>query len=206
MFAGCGQQGPAQHREAPRGPLALQKASPRPAAGTHRVTCPIESDHGKVRLALDLPRGFVRGVPDSYSKRGGCAWYRPVKVPDDGNFDGDPTTRDSFESNVILHVGAVGKHDSVDAYYDENEPDAVEGDNPDGDDSILHLERIEDVPVFGATIGERLSYLCFCDGQNTLHRFAQADGILLGWDSELPLQKQTDRQLRAVLASIGTVD
>jgi hypothetical protein len=87
--------------------------------------------------------------------------------------------------------------------YDELEPDAVEGDRAAGDDSLLHLSLRKDVKVFGATRGDRLSWLCFCDGQNLINRYAQADGIRLTWGADLPLQKATDRQLEAVLRSVG---
>jgi hypothetical protein len=205
VIVGCGDEGDNAHRLA-EGPKELQSAAATPAPGTHRVTCRLESDHGRVRLALDLPRGFVTGQPEPYDLGDGCSWHRPVQVPDDGNFDGDPTTPDTYESNVLVSVSHVREGKSVQDTYDEQKPDAVDGDNPEGDDSILHLTLTKDVKVFGDTVGDRLSYLCFCDGQNQILRDAQADGILLTWSADQPLQKQTDRQLEAVLASAGKLD
>jgi hypothetical protein len=179
----------------------LRAAAPSPAAGTHRVTCPVDSDHGRVVFSLDLPRGFVRGRAD---ERDACTWHRPVRVPDNSDFDGDPATVDTYASNVVVTVAPVRKHASLQDVYDEQEPDAVTGDTAGGDDSILHLKLRRDVKVFGGTVGDRLSYLCFCDGQNLISRYAQADGIRLTWGADLPLQKATDRQLEAVLASAGS--
>ncbi len=184
----------------------LQGAAATPAPGAHRVTCRIRSDHGRVRLALDLPRGFVAGLPEEYEQDARCSWHHPVRVPDDSNFDGDPATQDTYESDVVVTVTPVRKDNSVQSVYDEQKPDAVEGNSPEGDDSILHLTLDKDVKVFGETVGDRLSYLCFCDGQNLIHRYAQGDGILLQWSADQPLQKQTDHQLEAMLSSVGRSD
>lgn len=184
-------------------PAAIQEAATAPATGTHRVTCDVDSEHGRVRFAIDLPRGFVSGPADSEEKQGGCAWHRPVQVPDDSDFDGDPTTEDSHQSAVVVTVGSVHQGGSLQDVYDDQEPNAVDGDQAEGDDSILHLELRKDVRVFGDTVGDRLSYLCFCDGQNLISRYAQADGIRLSWSADQPIQQATDRQLEAVLASAG---
>jgi hypothetical protein len=184
-------------------PTGLQKTATPPATGNHRVTCRVDSDHGRVLFALDLPRGFIRGEQDSYGKHHGCAWHHPVRVPDDSDFDSDPTTEDTYQGNVVVTVRSVRQDSSLQDVYDGQKPDAVEGDSPEGDDSVLHLILAEGVKVFGETGGDRLSYLCFCDGQNVIHRYAQADGILLHWSADQPLQEETDRQLEAVLASAG---
>jgi hypothetical protein len=205
VVVGCGSTGPTSTAPKSLGPTVLQRTTSPPAAGTHRVTCKVDSDHGRVDLALDLPRGFVRGLPAEYGKDHHCSWHHPVRVPDDSNFDGDPSTADTFASNVVITVRSVHEDGSLEDVYDDLKPDAVDGDDPEGDDSILHLERSEDVKAFGDTVGDRLSFLCFCDGQNLISRYAQADGILLEWKSEEPLQKETDRQLEAVLASVGKV-
>jgi hypothetical protein len=195
VLVGCGSTGPSK----------LQEAAT-PAPGTHRVTCRVDSDHGRVLFATDLPRGFVSGPPDfddTHEKKDGCTWHQPVRVPDDSNFDGDPTTEDTYRSDVVVTVGSVHQGGSLQDVYDDEEPDAVEGDSPEGDDSILHLRLSKDVEVFGDTVGDRLSYLCFCDGQNLIHRYAQADGIRLSWSADQPLEQASDRQLEAVLASAG---
>jgi hypothetical protein len=198
VVAGCGSAGP----------TTLQKSASPPATGTHRVTCNVDSDHGRVLFAIDLPRGFVSGPPDfddTYGKLDGCAWHHPVRIPDDSNFDGDPTTADTYQSNVVVTVGSVRKGGSLQDVYDDQEPSAVDGDKAEGDDSILHLELRKDVKVFGDTVGDRLSYLCFCDGQNLISRYAQADGIRLTWSADQPIQRATDRQLEDVLGSAGKV-
>ena len=205
LVVGCGSsEGHTEHPSS-KGPSELQPAAATPSPGTHRVTCLIQSDHGRVRLALDLPRGFVVGLPEEYDTGDRCGWHNPVRVPDHSNFDGDPATEDTYESNVVLRVSHVSKGQSVQHVYDEMKPDAVEGDSAESDDSILHLTLTKDVKVFGTTVGDRLSFLCSCDGQNLIDRYAQADGILLHWSSDQPLQKETDRKLEAVLASAGTV-
>jgi hypothetical protein len=58
-------------------------------------------------------------------------------------------------------------------------------------------------PTYGATVGDQLSFWCFCDGQDTLTRLAQPDAVRLSWGSVKRLQRSTDAQLEAILASIG---
>ena len=185
VATGCG----AAPQASSRGPSRLRPVSTSAARGTHRATCRIRSDHGVVTLALDLPTGFVR------RSRPACHWQRPVTVPDPGG---------AYTSDVDLAVVPVTPHSSIESVYRQQEPDAVSGDDEVGDDSILHLTRDRDVAALGGTHGERLSYLCFCDGQNLLYRFAEADGVLLSWQADLPLRQQTDRQLEAIVRSAGT--
>ncbi len=162
------------------------------APGTRRVSCRLTTDHGPREITLDLPRGWRDGLPADYDKARGCSWYRPVQVPEDGEYD------------LVLNLRTVAKGKTLQDVYDEEKPDAVEGDDPAGDDSILHLDLREGVPTYGATRGDRLSFWCFCDGQDTLTRLAQADGVRLSWGSVKRLQASTDAQLDAILASIGT--
>jgi hypothetical protein len=171
--------------------------------GARRVSCRLTTDHGPRQVTLDLPRGFVDGLPADYDRAPGCSWHRTVKVPDAGNFDGDPTTQDTYDSDLLLTVTAVGGDETLADVRDEVAPDAVEGDDPAGDDSILHLWLRQGVSTYGATRGGRLSYWCFCDGQNTLTRMAQADGVRLTWVSVRRLERSTDAQLEPILASVG---
>jgi hypothetical protein len=171
--------------------------------GTRRVSCQLSTAHGPELVTLDLPRGFVDGLPPDYEKEPGCSWHRTVKVPDDGNFDGDAATQDTYDSDLLLTLTAVDRGESLQDVYDEVAPDAVKGEDPAGDDSILHLRLRKDVPTYGTTRGDRLSYWCFCDGQNTLSRMAQADGVRLTWASVKRLQRSTDAQLEQILASVG---
>lgn len=194
LVASCGNE------VAPR----LQPAGDQ-SPGTRRASCRLVTDHGPQVVTLDLPRGFRDGLPPDYDRAKGCAWYHRVQVPDDSDFDGDPTTQDTYQADIVLNLTSVGWGKTLQDVYDEEEPDAVEGDDPAGDDSILHLRLRKDVPTYGATRGDRLSFWCFCDGQDTLSRLAQADGVRLSWGSVKGLQRSTDAQLEAILASVGTV-
>jgi hypothetical protein len=168
-------------RSAP-GPTTLQVAP----SSARRATCVLRTSSGTRRVALSLPRGFVPGLPADY--RGPrCAFHRFVRGGD----------------VVLLALEPARPGHTVRALYADQLTDAVPGPSPDGDDSVLHLSLRAGVPTYGRTTGDRLSYLCFCDGQNLLYRAAEADGVLLTWTSQLVRQRETDRQLEEVLTSLG---
>ncbi len=185
----------------PSGPTTLQPAAPSGPAGTTRVTCDLTTDAGPVRFALDLPEGFKAGAThhrayDSVD----CAWGLPVRVRD--------SSGPAYTAVVRVSVGYVrsdDKRQTLTDLYDEQQVNAVEGDDPRDDDSVLHLTLTRDVPVFGSTVGDRLSFWCFCDGQNTIIRYAQADRVRVQWSSVRELEQETDEQLAAALAGAGTV-
>lgn len=184
------------------GPTTLQPAAGSRPPGTTRVTCDLATDAGPVRFAVDLPDGFrpMAKRHDAYDSID-CSWRRSVHVR--------PSGGPGYTAVVRVGVGYVRDDDErptlSEIHDDEEEVNAVEGDDPEGDDSILHLTLVRDVPVFGATVGDRLSYWCFCDGQNTISRYAQADRIRVQWSSVRELELETDQQLAAALAGAGTV-
>jgi len=185
----------------PSGPTTLQPASASGPAGTTRVTCDLATDDGPVRFALDLPDGFRQGATRHDARDStDCVWNRPVRIRD--------ASGPSYTAVVLVAVGYVRDDDerqTLSDVYDDESVNAVEGDTPQGDDSILHLDLTEDVPVLGATVGDRLSYWCYCDGQNTIARYAQAAGVRVQWSSVRELEHETDEQLAAALSGAGVV-
>lgn len=176
------------------GPTTLQPASGRPGDAARRVQCRLDSTSVHVTFAFDLPRGFVEGLPDSYSMEGnGCAWHRPLTVPD---------ADDGHEGYVIVSVQA--RDHGLRSIQEDAEQDAVDGDSPEGDDSNLHLDYDEGVATYGATIGDQFRYLCYCDGQNNRHWYAEAAGVQMSWEAEDVLKKQIDTQFEAALVSAGS--
>jgi hypothetical protein len=183
------------------GPVALQPAAPAASPGTTRVTCDLATGAGPLRFALDLPEGFTGGARrhDAHDSVD-CAWRRSVRVRGPSG--------PGHTAVVRVGVGYVRGDDdrpTLSDVHDDEEVNAVEGDDPQDDDSILHLTLVHDVPVFGATLGDRLSFWCFCDGQDTITRYAQADRVRVQWSSVRELEAETDAQLAAALAGAGTV-
>ena len=170
-------------------PTDLPAAAATSPPGTVRVTCDLPVDAGTVRFALDLPEGFqARRVQRHRSYDSvDCAWRSgPTWVG-------------------VGYVHADDERPRLDDVYDDESVNAVEGDTAEGDDSILRLELEQDVPVYGTTPGDRLSYLCFCDGQNNIARYAQAAGVRVQWTSVLELEEVTDEQLATALAGAGSM-
>lgn len=50
-----------------------------------------------------------------------------------------------------------------------------------GDDSVSDIDYAAQVPVFGRRRGERLSYHCYCDGQDLDELRVQTHGVRLSW-------------------------
>ena len=195
LAAGCGSTGAGSATPGPTAATQLQRAGTSPY-GTHRVVCRLGAD----RVAIDLPRTFVRGLPRDYDSFPGCSWHRDVTVvvdPKDHEQDYDLTE--------IVSLSKVSAARNLQREYAEQEPFEVKGDTPGGDDSVLHLTLRRDVPTYGGTRGDRLSYWCFCDGQNTIYRAVQAAGVRLTWESAHGREAITDRQLGTALTHAGTV-
>jgi hypothetical protein len=170
----------------------LQPAARTVPTGTDRVECDVASVSGRVRLALDLPHDFT----ESRGGDGGCAWH--VRVP---MHDSDIP----YSIEVVVSVRSVGEDASLDEVYAEQQPNEVAGDTPEGDDSILDLVLEQDVPALGPTLGDRLSWRCYCDGQDTITRMAQADGVRVAWTSVVALTEETDQAFDRAVEGAGTV-
>ncbi|WP_193606519.1 hypothetical protein [Nocardioides lijunqiniae] len=176
---------------APVGPT-LQPAAAGPPAGTTRVSCDVTAASGPVRLALDLPSSFTERRGQGVA----CSWGTRVPMHD-SDID--------YSVDLLVSVEPVGAESSLSDVHAQQQPYEVEGDTPDGDDSILDLVLEEDVPTFGATVGDRLSWRCYCDGQDLITRLAQADGVRVTWSSVVPLTAETDAAFDLALAEAGTV-
>ncbi|MEP9362363.1 hypothetical protein ABLE68_05315 [Nocardioides sp. CN2-186] len=103
-----------------------------------------------------------------------------------------------FGRDLSVSVGPMSsllkvKERQVDPFEDEG-----------GDDSVSDISYTDDVPVFGRHRGERLTYYCYCDGQDLDVWDVQARGVRLSWTT--PHQKGPDAATRrAVQRSIGLV-
>ena len=178
--------------DAPDGPTTLQAAADREPPGTTRFECELSAGSGQVRLALDLPDDFTE-------RRGGdrgCAWGERVPMHDSDI---------PYSIDVVVSVKPVGEDASLEDVYAAQEPNEVEGDTPEGDDSILDLVLERDVPALGPTIGDRVSWRCYCDGQDLITRMAQADGIRVTWSSVVALTEETDAAFDRAVEGAGTV-
>jgi hypothetical protein len=163
-------------------------------SGTHRVTCELPSAHGTVTLALDLPARYQR----AHLRGQDCSWSTSMVDPAASNDLG------TVRADLVVSLDHVSDAHPLREVYDEQAPTAVEGDDPQGDDSVLHLKLATDVPTFGPTWGDRLAWWCYCDGQNTLTRMAQADGVRLTWTGVKSLEPLIDRSLATALRQAGT--
>lgn len=172
---------------APVGPTTLQPAVGREPAGTTRVSCDLDAASGPVRLALDVPDEFKKG-------RRGCTWRMRVPMHDSDI---------PYSIDVVVEARSVD--DSLDDVYALEKVNEVEGDIPEGDDSILDLVLEQDVPALGRTLGDRLSWRCYCDGQDLITRMTQADGIRVTWSSVVSLTKETDTAFDRAVEGAGTV-
>jgi len=183
-------------------PATLAPATGRTPAGFRRVTCDLTTRQGPVALVLDLPENFRRTSSSLYSAR--CTYVaRGVRVSNDMSVDGEQTGRDTYEPEISVSVRAVGNgHALADADL-ENDLFLETEDQPFGDDTVERSDLLRGVPTFGSTIGDRLDVDCYCDGQNTLSRSAEAAGILVQWFSVQQLAEQTDAQWARTLATSG---
>jgi hypothetical protein len=172
---------------------ALGHASGSAPAGTRRVTCDVLTGHGRISLALDLPKSYRK----AHLKGQDCAWSTSVHDPEASNDLGP------VQADLVVTVDHVSGDHPLREVYDEQAPDAVKGDQPEGDDSILHLQLSTDVATFGHTLGDRLSWWCFCDGQNTITRMVQADGVRLTWTGVKSREALVDRSLTTALGRAG---
>ena len=174
----------------PDGPTSLQPAPASSPRDTARVTCDLEAVSGPVRLALDLPTRFRPGRAGPK----GCTWRMRVAMHDS-----------DIPYSIDVVVTARPADGSLAEVYAEEEPFLVPGDTPEGDDSILDLVLDEGVPALGPTIGDRLSWRCFCDGQDLITRMAQADGLRVTWSSVVALTEETDAAFERAVSGAGTV-
>ncbi len=172
---------------APKGPTTLQPAVGSEPAGTTRVSCDLDAASGPVRLALDLPDDFTKG-------RRACTWRMRVRMHDSDI---------PYSIDVVVEARSVD--DSLDDVYALEKINAVDGDTPEDDDSILDLVLEQDVPALGRTLGDRLSWRCYCDGQDLITRMTQADGIRVTWSSVVSLTKETDVAFDRAVEGAGTV-
>jgi hypothetical protein len=187
-LSACSSNGPGESAA----PATLQPVAGRAPTGTTRVECVVATASGPVRLALDLPDDFTGG-------RGGergCAWRTRVPMHDSDI---------PYSIDVVVSVRSVGEDASLEDVYTDQEPNEVEGDTPEGDDSILDLVLEQDVPALGPTLGDRLSWRCYCDGQDLITRMAQADGVRVTWSSVVALTKETDAAFARAVEGAGTV-
>ena len=172
---------------APKGSTTLQPAVGSKPAGTTRVSCDLDAASGPVRLALDLPDDFTKG-------RRACTWRMRVRMHDSDI---------PYSIDVVVEARSVD--DSLDDVYALEKINAVDGDTPEDDDSILDLVLEQDVPALGRTLGDRLSWRCYCDGQDLITRMTQADGIRVTWSSVVSLTKETDAAFDRAVEGAGTV-
>lgn len=184
LLTGCSSDAP----EAPDGPTTLQPVTAEAPTGTTRVECDVTADSGPERFALDLPDGF--------RERRGCSWGMRVPMHDSDI---------PYSIVVTVRVRSVGEDESLKDVYADEQPNEVEGDTPEGDDSILDLELEQDVAALGPTLGDRVSWRCYCDGQDLITRMAQADGVRVIWSSVVELTEETDAAFDRAVAGAGTV-
>ncbi|PUA82776.1 hypothetical protein [Nocardioides currus] len=191
-LAGCSSDSPVDGEPpaVPSGPTTLQPAEGKVPSGTTRVTCAVEAADGPVRLALDLPSGFRAGR----HRDRGCTWRDRVRMHDSDI---------PYSIDVVVSVATADG--SLDDVHAREEPFLVEGDSPEGDDSILDLLLDQGVPALGPTLGDRLSWRCYCDGQDLITRMAQADGVRVTWSSVVPLTEKTDAAFARAVDGAGTV-
>lgn len=97
---------------------------------------------------------------DSSRQGGGCSFVGPGFGRDLGV---------SFGSTTPL---SVVKEKQIDPFVDVG-----------GDDSLSDVEYAADVPVFGEIHGERLTYYCYCDGQDLDQYVLAAQGVVLSWST-----------------------
>jgi hypothetical protein len=163
-------------------------------AGTRRDSCDVRTRHGRTTLALDLPKRYqrirIRGQD--------CAWKTSVNDPEAGSDLGP------VQADLVVTVDHVSGDHPLREVYEAEAPAAVKGDVSENDDSILHLRLDTDVDTFGETRGDRLSWWCFCDGQNTITRMVQADGVRLTWTGVKSLEALVDRSLATTLRRAGS--
>jgi hypothetical protein len=192
LLAGCSSNDTPSADPDPGPPPTLQPAVGSPPSGTTRFSCDVAAASGPVTLALDLPDSFR---PGRDGKRG-CAWRKRVAMHDSDI---------PYSIDVVVSVRSVGEDASLEDVYTDQEPNEVEGDTPEGDDSILDLVLEQDVPALGPTLGDRLSWRCYCDGQDLITRMAQADGVRVTWSSVVALTKETDAAFARAVEGAGTV-
>jgi hypothetical protein len=194
LAAGCGSASGSPSGSRTAGSKRLAPATGAAPTGTHRVTCELPSAHGRVTLALDLPTRYE----PKHLRGQDCSWSTSMVDPEASNDLGD------VRADLVVSLDHVSDEHSLRKVYDEQAPTAVEGDDPEGDDSVLHLKLTTDVPTFGRTHGDRLAWWCYCDGQNTLTRMVQADGVRLTWTGVKSLEPLVDRSLATALRQAGS--
>ena len=107
-------------------------------------------------------------------------------------------TGPGFGRDLSLSIGPLETLEAV----KKREVDPFEDEG--GDDSVSDIAYAADVPVFGRHRGERLTYYCYCDGQDLDVWTVQARGVRLGWTT--PHRKGPDAATsRAVRRSVGLV-
>ena len=196
LVTGCGEEkGSGAASEAP----ARLRAAGAPSEGGRRFSCPVESAHGRVTMALVLPPGFRPGHREDYSSPGPggfCVWEHEVTTHDESG---------PYRETVVVTLTGGNSSHELQEQYDDQKGDLVPDGEPEGDDSVLSLELHHDVPTYGGIAGERLDEWCYCDGQNTISRSVLADGVQLGYGSVHSLVRQADREFARILATAGRV-
>lgn len=153
-------------------PQPFAAANPDPLA----MRCSDLSPHDNTGLAVSfqVPAGYAEATRDDNACRVVGADFGGVGVI----FGTLPTL-------------ATTKADDVDPYVGQG-----------GDDGLEDVVYTSDVPVFGELRGERLSFYCFCDGQDTDVVMLQTHGVRLSWTTPHG-QGPTDAELAAITDSVA---
>jgi hypothetical protein len=193
LASGCGSSG-IETPGSTTGDQTLGPATGSAPAGTHRVSCNVRTGTDRIALVLDLPTSYRQARIEGQD----CAWSTSVNDPEAGS-DLGPVSAD-----LVVTVDHVSGDHPLREEYDAEAPAAVKGDVSENDDSILHLRLSTGVATFGDTRGDRLSWWCFCDGQNTITRMVQADGVRLTWTGVKSLEALVDQSLATALRRAGS--
>ncbi|GAA4122882.1 hypothetical protein GCM10022215_29110 [Nocardioides fonticola] len=153
-------------------PEPFAAASPDPLA----MRCSDLRPRGNTGLAVSfrVPEGYADATRDDSACRVTGAGFRGVGV-----------------IFGVLPTLATTKAEDVDPYVGQG-----------GDDDLEDVVYTSDVPVFGELTGERLSFYCFCDGQDTDVVMLQTHGVRLSWTT--PHGKDpTEAELAAFTDSVA---
>jgi hypothetical protein len=150
-------------------------------AGYHVEQCPDLRSKGNGGLAVRLI------VPDSYTIE--VSWER---------------TGCSFTAELSRHLYLdFGPLETL-ASYTEREIRLFEGDE--GDDSISGVHFVDDVPVFGRTVGGQLDYRPYNDGLPLETRILQSHGLRLQWDVKDGRFDRFADELAVITSSVALVE
>lgn len=164
----------------PGRPAARETQAPEPFA-------PAVADAAAQRCSDLSPRENT-GLAVSFAVPAG---YRDATRDDGGCRVTGRDFRDLGIAFGRLPTLATTKADDVDPYVGSG-----------GDDDLEDVAYADDVPVFGAVTGERLSFYCFCDGQSLDALMLQAHGVRLSWTTPRG-EGPSAAELAAVTDSVG---